>query len=103
MLFLQFRQRSVGLLACDLLFALLDHAPVLLTRLPTLPARVVRVLAHVLGALGPNAGSLGASLAIALGEWVMRIPLDGLMAPAKPAPLLLSVLTVGDYNFFSVR
>lgn len=65
---------------------------------------MIRVLVHVLGALGPSSGSLGASIALILGEWVMRIPLDVLLSPAKPCPILLSVLTVsvsGESFFFN--
>jgi len=68
--------------------------PSLLSRSPDVVKRALRVLAHVLGALGPNGGPLGASLALLLGEWVMRVPVKVLLTPDTPASLIVSVLSV---------
>lgn len=88
----------MGLVACDLLFALSDHVTTMLSKFPEIPPRVIRVLAHTLGSLGPNAGSLGPALALALGEWTMRIPVSLLLAD-KPQSLLLVIFTVCNFLF----
>lgn len=94
LLALKFKQKSVGLVACDLLFALSDHVTTLLSRFPRIPLRVVRVLAHSLGALGPNGGPLAPALALTLGEWTMRMPVPLLLEDRPPESLLLTVFTV---------
>ncbi|KAL0270125.1 UNVERIFIED_CONTAM: hypothetical protein PYX00_007629 [Menopon gallinae] len=94
LLALRFKQRAVGFVACDLLFALADHSSCLFSKFPSIPRKVVKALANALGCLGTNSGPLGPVLAITLGEWAMRFPVDLLLTDKQPDTLLLIIFTV---------
>ncbi|XP_049857449.1 probable Rho GTPase-activating protein CG5521 isoform X1 [Schistocerca gregaria] len=103
LLALRFNNKTVALVASDVLVALSDHAAHLLEVFPEIPLRIIEVLALTLSQLAPrqqNKESLSGSscvlltsLMFCLGEWCMCVPIPQLVAHGRNC-LLLTVFKV---------
>jgi len=96
----EFKNRLIGLIACDMLLLLCDHSDFLLQYYPEVPRMIIDDLANTLLALSLNMvcsdqmKRLLLSLTMCIGEWCMNIPAETLLErwPDSNAPPLLETV-----------